>query len=172
MRAHGSRSMGKGLRVGGGGEHQWGLSWRDRPPAAARRPQALCDFHTGTLCESQKSDFWGGFCRRQRPMIGNRAWKSRKSDFWGGVCRRQRPMTGNRAWKSQKSDFWGGFCRRQRPLIETELGFGPQRAQGASRGPTAPHGAPLGPHGGPRGPRGPVHRGFPYCPTWPAGGCP
>ena len=65
---------------------------------------------------SQKSDFWGGFPRRERRMTRNRAWKSQKSDFWGGFPRRERRMTSNRAWKSQKSDFWGGFPRRERRM--------------------------------------------------------
>ena len=33
-------------------------------------------------------------------MTRNRAWKSQKSDFWGGFPRRERRMTSHRAWKT------------------------------------------------------------------------
>ena len=55
------------------------------------------------------------------------------------------PPGRNRAWKSQKSDFWGGVCRRQRPLVETELGFGPQGAQGCAGWARNPKGSQITP---------------------------
>ena len=81
-----------------------------------------CSEHCSERCSEQKSDCWGGVCRRQRPMTRNRAWKSQKSDFWGGVCRRQRPMTRNRAWNRhfgpQNHHFGAKQCQKCQFLVK------------------------------------------------------
>ena len=91
-----------------GGPHgaPWAPPWGPRgPKGPLGRPSggfSYCPFvgMSIALCESQKSDFWGGFPRRERRMTRNRAWKSQKSNFWRGFPRRERRMTRNRAWKT------------------------------------------------------------------------
>merc|ERR1712185_556696 len=93
-----------GCGCGGGGGHQWGQSWRDRPPPAARPPPAqLCVVATQGHCVVATG-------------LGNP-----KSRISGEGFPEGRAAWSRRAWKSQKSDFWGGFPRRARRLVTKGL---------------------------------------------------
>ena len=118
------------------GGHQWGLSWRDRPPPA--RPQALCDFHTRTLCESQKSDFWGGFCRRQRPLVETELGNP-KSRISGEVFAEGSAPWSKPSLEIPKVGFLGRCLPKAAPLGRNRAWIWAPRGP---RGPKGPQGAP------------------------------